>query len=149
MLTGAMGFILSLAGSRSHSSLQVESLKCKSFCKGQKPQCEQHYWVERMEPNFPVCTMEGQEVMGTNCSKRNPHCAPRKPQFFTTSMVSPGTRVQKSPSWVYSTRHSHEPPELPLESALLWAKDFRGPFQPCFLSNPFQYFVLPQHPQKA
>lgn len=110
-------------------------------------QCEQHHWAERMEPNFTECTMKGQEMIGTCCSKRNSHCAPRKTQFFTTSMVSPETGVQKS-SWVYPTRHSHEPPELPLKLALLWAKDFRSPFQPCFLSNSFQYFVLPQHPKR-
>lgn len=38
---------------------------------------------ERMKPNFSKRTVKGQEVMGTNCSKRNSDYTSRKRQFFT------------------------------------------------------------------
>ena len=79
-----------------------------------------------MKPNFSESTTKRQAVMGTSCSKRNSDYAPRKKQFFATSMVSPGTGVQKSPPWAYSTGHGHERPELSLTLALLWSKDFQG-----------------------
>lgn len=81
-----------------------------------------------MKPNFSKRIVKGQEVTGTSFSKKNSDYAPQKNQFFITSVLSPGTGVQMqtSPSWAYSTRHSHKRPELPLKLALLWAKDFQG-----------------------